>query len=321
MQEISPVDSAIILNFPSLNSTLSAWFTTNSTINGLVLQYPFCIKKAILPREKLMTPLKTQKYVGAVENAVKILRRLSQADQPEGVATIARETGVNLSSTFNILKTLTKNQITMFDEASKCYFPGDAILDLAVPVLGKNPIKMINPFLEDIARTHSVLIAVWAVVKGGRIVLADRIVPAHVVHADMPLGARLPDLVGAVGRCIAANRGLEKERLRVAYSNLKWQNEPGFDAYWAEVEQARRDGFSFDFQNLFKGLSMAAVVVRDGAGKPRLGLSAITLSDTHDQVALRAAALDLRHTSYFIETNIYGRRSSTEPAYGKRDLQ
>lgn len=249
----------------------------------------------------------TQKYVGAVESAVKILRRLTQMDGPEGVAVIARETGLNVSTTFNILKTLTKERLIIFDEQTKSYQIGPGMMELAAPLLGRNPVDLIRPVITEVSHRHRVLVALWNITPTGRIVLSDRIVPPNVVHADMRPAARLPDLVGAIGRCVAAERKLDRATLAAAYETLRWQNPPGFDAYWADVQQAAKDGFSFDFGNLFFGLSMAAVVVRDLDDVPRLGLSAIAISGQMDATGLRDAALSLRDARDFIEANVFGR--------------
>ncbi len=256
-----------------------------------------------------MKASESPKYVGAVENAVKIMRRLTQADEPEGVAIVARETGLNVSTTFNILKTLAKEGLVAFDERTKGYSVGMGVLELSAPLLGRNPADMIRPLMEELAGRHSVLIALWHITRSGRIVLSERVIPHNVVHADLTPGSRLPDLVGAVGRCVAAARGYEREALREAYDALRWQDPPGFDAYWEEVRQARIDGYAFDFGQLFKGLSIAATVLSDPEGEPRLGLSAISISDQIEEPELREAALALRDTSRFIERNMFGRRS------------
>lgn len=255
-----------------------------------------------------MKPQDPQKYVGAVKNAVKILRWLAQADQPEGVAIIARETELNVSTTFNILKTLAKEGLVSFDEQTKGYAVGIGVLELAAPMLGKNMGDMIRPMMERICRDHSVLVALWTVTPKGRIILTDRVLPMKVVHADLRQGSRLPDLVGAIGRCVAAARDYDKATLREAYAALRWQRDPGFEAYWDEVQKAKVDGYAFDFGQLFKGLSLAAVVAKDQEGVPRLGLSAISISDQIDAAALLEAARDLREAGRAIEMNVFGRR-------------
>jgi len=76
------------------------------------------------------------------------------------------------------------------------------------------------------------------------------------------------------------------------------------------VQKARIDGYAFDFGNLFKGLSMAAVVVRDLQDVPRLGLSAISISGQKEPADLHEAALALQQAASFIEINVFGRRDA-----------
>lgn len=255
-----------------------------------------------------MKAAEPQKYVGAVENAVKILRRLTQADEPEGVAIVARECGLNVSTTFNILKTLAKEGLVTFDEQTKGYAVGMGVLELAAPMLGRNPTDMIRPVMERICAEHSVLVALWTISPTGRIVLSDRVVPTKVVHADMRQGSRLPDLAGAIGRCVAAVRDIDRDTLREAYAGLRWQRDPGFEAYWQDVQRAKAEGYAFDFGHLFKGLSMAAVAIRDTDGVARLGMSAISISDQIKADALRETARALREAGQLIELNVFGRR-------------
>lgn len=250
----------------------------------------------------------SQKFVGAVGSAVKIMRRLAQTDAPQGVAAVARETGLNVSTTFNILKTLTHERLVVFDERTKSYKLGMGMLELAAPVLGRRPNDLIGPLMAQVAEAHRVLVALWHVTSSGRIVLSDRVVPEHVVHADIRPGSRLPMLAGAVGRCMAARSGMPREALHEAFAALQWQDPPSFASYWEDVEMARETGYAFDFGQLFKGLNMAAAAVCDAQGQPRFGLSAISIADQMSEPALRDAAVALREAARFIEVNLFGVR-------------
>ena len=61
----------------------------------------------------------TQKFVGAVENAISILRFLTHDYAASGVARIARETGINVSTTFNILRTLANEGLISMNPSTK----------------------------------------------------------------------------------------------------------------------------------------------------------------------------------------------------------
>jgi DNA-binding IclR family transcriptional regulator len=253
----------------------------------------------------------TQKYVGAVENAVSILRFLTHHHAPAGVAHIARETGVNVSTTFNILRTLAKEGLIAFNPASKEYSPGLGLLELSVPLLGVNQIDLLHPLLEELSGKHRALIGLWKITPRNRIILVDRVVEGKVVRVDMALGSRLPAFVGAVGRCVAAARTFSKSELHRRFKALRWQNPPSFEAYSADVVRARKIGFAFDRGNLFQGLDIAAAVITDSEGQARFGISGIAVIGQMTEAELQALAHALHDTAVRISANLYGTSGET----------
>ena len=254
-----------------------------------------------------MTDSNTPKYVPAVENAVKLLRRMAVMNNSEGVAPMARATGLSVSTTFNILKTLTKEGFANCDPKDKTYQIGMGILEIVAPILGANPNDLIRPLLHNLASEHSVMIALWQVTESQRIVLIDSVTPTRIVHARMETGARLPAMIGAVGRVYAARTGVTKAQAKTEYSALQWQSPPGFDTYWKDIEQARETGFAFDYGNLFIGLNIAAAIACDATGQARLGLSAITIAGQTEAAKLQEAAQGLHEAAGLIETNVFAR--------------
>jgi DNA-binding IclR family transcriptional regulator len=249
----------------------------------------------------------TRKYVGAVENAVAILRFLAHTHAPAGVAHIARETGINLSTTFNILRTLTKEGLASFDTRSKEYRLGMGILEISMPLIGLNQVDIIRPSLEELSQKHRALIGLWKITPQDRIVLVDRLVKGNVVHVDMMLGSRLPSLVGAVGRCIAASRDLPKAELRRKFQELRWENAPSFDVYARDVAEARTTGIAFDRGNLFRGLDIAASLILDHGGQARFGVSGIAVAGQVSDRELEALAQELQQAAAKIAKALYGR--------------
>lgn len=264
------------------------------------------------------------KAVGAVETGVRILRHVAQADGPEGVASIARATDTNVSTCFNILRTLAAEGLVTFDTERKTYRLGMGVLELSAPLLGADPIDLIRPDLERLAREHAALIALWNVTRNDRIVLADKVVSMRIVHVDMAVGSRLPAHIGAVGRCVAAAQELEGDALEARFKALRWQAAPSFEDYAADVERARRDGYAFDFGQLFVGVDIAAAVVRDHAGRPRFGISGITVAGQMTREALDALARAIRDRAETIGARLYARvaereKESEQPASSVED--
>jgi DNA-binding IclR family transcriptional regulator len=256
------------------------------------------------------------KSVGAVHNALRILRHISDLGAPAGVNQIARATGVSVSSCFNILGTLLQEGLVSFDDTAKTYAPGMGLLGLAAPLMGANPIDLATPEIESLAARHNTLICLWNVTADERIVLANRASSSRTVRVDMNFGSRLPAYVGAVGRCYASAQHLSDARLRTAFGKLNWQNPPSYEVYRADVQEARRTGYAFDFGNLFTGLEIAAAIVTDQTGRVRHGLSGISIAGQLTRDEFTTLALDLKNSAAWIGKNFYASNAAV-PARGR----
>lgn len=258
-----------------------------------------------------MTDELRQKLVPAVQNAALILRVLAERGQPLGATQIARETGMNVSSAFNILRTLRREGLVTFDDEAKTYRVGMGLLEFVSPLLGASPANLIRPALMEIAQTHQVMIALWQITATHRVVLIDRITAPRIVQASIARESRLPAFAGAVGRVYAALRGFDRATTRAGYESVLWQADPGFEAYWADVQEARETRMAFDHGNLFRGLEISASLALDAEDVPRLGMSSITIAGQHDAENLVAVARALAEAAQRIERCVFGRRPGT----------
>ena len=260
----------------------------------------------------IMHDMQRQKSVPAVQNAVTILRLLAARGAPLGATQIARETELNVSSAFNILRTLAAEGLVSFDPGEKTHRIGMGLLEFAAPLLGANPADLIRPLMNEIAERQQVMIALWQITQTGRIVLIDRFTAPRIVQAVISRNSRLPVFAGAIGRCYAAALNLGHEAVREGYDGVRWQDAPGFAAYWQDVGRARETGTAFDHGNLFRGLEIVAAVARDATGTPRMGMSSITITGQHERADLHAVAASLVDAAGQIERNIFGRQDGAQ---------
>lgn len=246
------------------------------------------------------------KLVGSVVQAVMIMRRLARAGEPAGAAAIARDTGISVSTCFNILRTLAKERLVDFDPEAKTYRIGMGTLEFSIPLLGLNQAEIVRPELRRLAETSRSLICLWQVTENDRIVLVDRISSLTTVRIDVRPGARLPMLVGAVGRCVAAHIRLDRAELERRFAGLRWQNAPSFSAYLDDVRRAARDGYAFDDGNLFAGVEIVAALVTDMRGAARFGLSAISIGGQVSAGERLTLAAALRDSADWISETLFG---------------
>jgi DNA-binding IclR family transcriptional regulator len=258
------------------------------------------------------------KLVPAVQNATTILRLLASRGTPMGVTQIARETSLNVSSAFNILRTLTHAGLLSFDPAAKSYRIGMGLMEVAAPLLGANPADLIRPLMNEIAQDHQVMIALWQITAVDRIVLIDRFAAPRIVQAVVARNSRLPAFAGAVGRCYAAALDLDEAQARAGYATVRWQSDPGFAAYWSDVRRAKTTRVAQDRGHLFRGLEIVATLSRDASGRPRIGMSGITIAGQHDEASLERVGASLAAAARQIERGVFGRPAEPSAPTAKK---
>jgi len=228
------------------------------------------------------------KEVGAVVAATRILRFLATLRRPAGVSEVARSLTLNPSTCFNILRTLVAEGLLMFDPAAKTYAPGLGMAELAAAALdGGGAVRMARPHLEALAQRFGVTMTLWLRAGTDRVVLVDRAEGSAVVRVQMSIGQRLPMLIGALGRCMAAHAGLPQEELARRYAALRADALPPFATFLRQVTQAKRQGFAVDADNFVVGITTVSAVVCDGAARPLMAISAVDLSARTDRAAAR----------------------------------
>lgn len=252
-----------------------------------------------------------QRTVGALVQALRILRHLSAQGTPEGVSAIARAAGVNGSTCFNILRTLAAEGLVVFDPVAKTYRLGLGVLELAIGLLGANPGDLIRPELERLALAHGALICLWHITDNDRLVLIERAFDPGSIRVELPPGKRLPALAGGVGRVIAALRDYSEAELRRRFAELRWQSAPRFEEYRASIIEAGQRGYGLDIGQLYIGVDVVGAVVRDHEGRPRYGVSSITLHG-HIPVESRVrVGQDLNDSCRHLGASLFPRRGSS----------
>jgi DNA-binding IclR family transcriptional regulator len=221
------------------------------------------------------------KLVGAVVQTVALLRVLAASDEPLGVSAAARAAQVNTSTAFNVLRTLTAEGMTIFDEATKTYRLGSGLFELAKRLLTGNVADLLRAELPRLAAETGRLIALWEVVDD-RVVLIDRALVNRPVRLDLAVTQRMPLMLGAVGRAAAAQLKLSDADLRRGFKALRWSGQIDATQYIAEVRTAREKGYGVDRDTLYSGIVAIAAIVTDDHGRPAYGLSAIDLSNNID---------------------------------------
>lgn len=218
------------------------------------------------------------KPVGAVVQTIRLLRALGDAEAPLGVSAAARAAEINTSTAFNVLRTLTAEGITEFDEDWKTYRLGPGLLDLCRSLREPDLIELLKREIVDLAKETGRLIALWEVTST-RVILLDRAQSNRPVRLDIDVTQRMPRYLGAVGRAVAASERLGEAALRREFRKLRWAGEINAAQYVEQVRETRERGYGVDKIALYEGIVAIASVVTGAKGEPLFGLSAIEFSE------------------------------------------
>ncbi|WP_185205603.1 IclR family transcriptional regulator [Sphingomonas sp. NBWT7] len=205
------------------------------------------------------------KPVGAVIAAVAILRCLGRHRAALRLSDIVREERLNTSTALNILRTLEHERLVAFDRETKRYTLARGLADLAAPLVGDDdPVRRAAPAMAAAAQELHATIGLWRRV-GDAVELIHVADSSATIRVAFTIGRRLPMLLGAMGRLVAARGDLDGDALREGFDAVPWAIAPDYAAWLGEVATARRSGVGIDRGHVNAGiLGVAVPVERDG---------------------------------------------------------
>ena len=236
--------------------------------------------------------------VKPVANAIRILRYLNQTGKPARTTQVARVLSINTSTCFNILRTLVAEGVVDFDSVSKTYRPGLGLLKLVGSSLREGQrLETARPLLHDLAERFSVTATLWRRIGDDRIVLVAVEQSPGDLRIHMSTGQRLPFLMGATGRLVAADLGLTKTEAAAGFRSLRWARPITFETYWKEVQESRERGWAIDDGYFSHGIMTVAVPVYDTSGAMSFSLSSVMFRGQYDAAGIDKLGQEMKRLS------------------------
>ncbi|MEH3048132.1 IclR family transcriptional regulator [Sphingomonas adhaesiva] len=199
------------------------------------------------------------KPVGAVTAAVAILRCLGRHADSMRLSEIVRAEAINPSTALNILRTLEYEGLVSFDRRAKRYALADGLAELAAPLSGRDdPVQRAQRAMAAAAQELHATIGLWRVV-GDEVELIHVADSGAAIRIAFTLGRRLPMLLGAMGRLVAARGGLDDAALATGFAAVPWAVAPDYATWLGEVAAAGRDGVGVDRGHVNAGILGVAV--------------------------------------------------------------
>lgn len=245
--------------------------------------------------------------VGSVVQALRIVRHLADAAQPEGVNAIARRLAISPSSCFNLLKTLVVEEFLRFDESSKTYSIGPALSRLARRADDADAALLIaRPQMEAIAAQFRLASGLWRL-SSDRLVLVAFANSELATRLHMTLGQRLPKLVGAIGRCVAAHATMPDKAFAEEFVSLRWERAPSFARYRKEIAAVQERGWAFDDGDFMRGLATIAAPILDADGVVRYCIANTLFQGQHGDRLVRQIGQATAGLACNLAERLYGR--------------
>jgi DNA-binding IclR family transcriptional regulator len=226
---------------------------------------------------------------GSVAYAMAVLRLLAHSGKAFGVNALARELGMAPSTCFKILKALQADDFVQTDGQSKEYVLGSGAISIAMRAL--DPLRsfsIVRPRLQALAVKYSLAVGLWRLPTASGMTLAGFAENNNTMRIHMSVGQRLPALVGAIGRVVAARLNLPDDDLQIRFDKLRWQAPLSFAEYREQVRLASQLGYGHDSGYFLIGVESVGVAIADGDGNTGYGISGSMFSGQHtrDTVAL-----------------------------------
>jgi DNA-binding IclR family transcriptional regulator len=240
-------------------------------------------------------PVPSGKLVGAVTGAVKILRYLSNASEPMGVSRIAKDTKINTSTCFNILRTLAVEDLVTFEPSTKTYSISLGIMELArgATALGSD-LSAVRPLMERIATARNVTLTLWQPVSSSRKVMVYSAVARSAMRIQMTVGQRLPLFIGATGRIFAAFSDISEQELEARFREINWNVPLTLAEFKRQVRETRASGWARDDGNFAAGTVSLAVPILDRDGAAAMAVTATMFAGQLTDERVPEIVADLR---------------------------
>jgi DNA-binding IclR family transcriptional regulator len=237
------------------------------------------------------------KPVGATLNTVQLLRFAAEQRLPWSATEAARALGMNASTCFNTIQTLVSEAFLEADERTRRYTIGSALDSLARRLIARGPdLEPLRTQMQELADQYKVTATVWTRRSATQMELLQIASSNSALNIQMPVGQRLPLLVGGMGRLMALEGGLTRESREALFKSITWQRPLTLTAFMTQARQAQRSGVGVDDGYLNRSVLAIAVPVRSQPPGAPLDYvcSATMFREQHPREVLDRLALELQ---------------------------
>ncbi len=230
-----------------------------------------------------------------MERALAVLRSVEADDDGVGITELAQRTGLTVSTTHRLARTLTEAGLLIQDTRTERYQLGPALVVLGRKAQQRLGYQQALPLLEELAAAtgESINLGIRA---GNEVRVVLDVVSRQPLRFSQEPGSRVPMHVSAMGKCLLANSGDIDEQIARLGDLVKATHRTitDRDQLRAELELVRERGWALNDEERNPGVrAIAAPVLHaDGEVLAAVAIQGPTVRITDDRLPELAALLD-----------------------------
>jgi IclR family KDG regulon transcriptional repressor len=234
-----------------------------------------------------------------VTKAFQILELVARHDKRLTLSDISRELGIGKSTVHGIARALEGVGAVVRDDKTRHYSLGMTLFELARTIYARIDLKDIaRPIMEALMREirQSVFLGMRS---DDRVSIIDIVESAQDLKITAPIGARLPLLVGALGKVFMASVTDSEAARLIRSRGLRRDTEKSItdpDKYLEAVREARKSGYALDDEEYLQGVrAVAAPVRRDG--RPLSAIWVVGFTQSMSSEAMIGIAMETKRAA------------------------
>ncbi len=241
-----------------------------------------------------------------VRKAFRILEYVARHDRRTTISDLSRQLGINKSTVHGIMQALEDAGAVVRNQETRCYSLGMVFFELAQVVSARIDLKAVaRPYMEDLMMEtrQSVFLGMRC---DDRVSIIDIVESVQDLKITAPVGARLPLLVGALGKVFMASLP-EQEAVRlINQTGLRRDTEKSItdpEKYLEEVRTVRNCGYAVDDEEYIKGVRAVAAPIQV-AGRPMSAIWVVGFTQSMSREAMATIGLKTKQAAQAISRKI-----------------
>jgi len=249
-----------------------------------------------------------------VKKTFQILDYIARREQKTTISDISRALGISKSTVHGIIKALEREGAVLRNPKSRHYSVGMRFFELAQAAYARIDLKSVaRPVMEDLMREtqQSVFLGIRF---DDRVSIIDIVESTQELKITAPIGARLPLLVGALGKVFMASLPEHESEQYIRRAELRAYTAKSItdpERFLKEVCAARESGYAIDDEEYLQGVRAVAAPIAL-AGRPMSAIWVVGFSQSMSSEKMPEIGLKTKRAAQLISQRVQRRPGELE---------